>query len=103
MASQPVYPFFAVKFEPSTKVAEGISVTVKVHQDIFNFLKKAYGTDELLFYLDMTNGQIASWTSSMHTAIRILSVWGAMSHPKKWLSQARMYLKKVTAKVRFKE
>lgn len=98
-ALNPIFPFFVLKIKESSKITDPDVVVVDVHKELYKYLVKNYGKDEIIFYLDPLVGQIAAWTPSMHSSFSLLNKIGATSNPKEWITKARVHLKNILSRL----
>ncbi|MCL4435179.1 MAG: hypothetical protein M1503_07705 [Thaumarchaeota archaeon] len=99
-ASQPVFPFFILKFEQGEAKEETYLLSMKVRPEIYNYVKTVFGKDEVIFYLDPLVGQIQAWTPSMHASFEMVEKLGLMSSIRIWIMNARAHLAKFLAQLR---
>jgi len=96
IAHRAIYPFLMLKLE---KIKKGTTpptiLRVKVDDESYNYLTKAYGTDELIVYLNPGNGKMEVWTPGMHSAFRAMEELGLMKSTREWLQKARPFLKRM--------
>jgi len=100
-ATRPVFPFFILKIEERKEAGAPASIAVEVDKAIREYLVKAYGSNEIVCYLDPTNAQIQAWTPSMHLSFELMNEFGLMSDVKTWLINARPFLESIMKLVRF--
>lgn len=99
MSRRPVFPFFKMKIERTTKDTPIIQ-RLKVSPDLYDFLVKIYGTNELMFYLDMLNGKIECWTPSMHLTFEAMEKFQLMSPSNKWVKDAKKFILKARSEIK---
>ena len=94
LAHRPVFPFFSIKFEKAGKNEPPVKLNVKVDDEIYEFIYRTFGTDEIIFSLDSLSSQISAWTPSMHNSINSLQEMELFSSTNKWLQESRKFLRK---------
>lgn len=100
IATKPVYPWFIIKLEKTRKGQNPrATVRIRAEPEIVNYIKKAYGTDELLVYMDPTNGKIDVWTPSMHQTFEAMEQMELMNSKEEWVINARPLLEKILSKM----
>lgn len=100
IAGRPVYPFFLLRLGRTKKGQTSPTVVnLKVDGDIYDYLTKAFGTNELIVYLDPSNGKIEAWTPGMHLTFEAMEELGLMEPAGKWLEKARPFLNKTLSQV----
>lgn len=100
IAERPVYPFLILRLEKTRKGQKSPTVVrLKVDAELYNYLTRVYGTDELITYLDPRNGKIEVWTPGMHLNFEAMEELGLMAPAREWLERARPFLKQTVSKI----
>jgi len=90
LAHGPTFPFFVLKLEESKK--EESTATLKVSSEVYKDLVKRYDSDELIFYLDVRQGKLASWSPDMIFTIKVLYNLGIFPSSSSWVKAARKHI-----------
>ena len=90
-AISPTFPFLHVKLIPDDDSQNGV-VEVKVSKQIYDFLKVTSQTDDVLFYLSNTTGQLIPWAYDLVTSMKILFKLEIFENIDTWINNARSSL-----------
>lgn len=100
IAGRPVYPFVMLRLGRTKKGQTSPTIfNLKVDDEIYDYLTKVFGTNELIAYLDPGNGKIEVWTPSMHLTFEAMEELGLMESVGKWLQKARPFLNRTMSEV----
>jgi len=94
VAQTPTFPFFRVILEETNK-AQSSDLKLLVSPTIRKHLMNIFGTDKLLFYIDVTTGRMEAWTADMLESTNMLSESNVMSQGDQWVLKARTYVNHV--------
>ena len=95
IGQRPVFPVAVLRFEKIRKGStEPTFLRFKVGQELYDYVTKVFGTDELVLYLDPENAKIELWTPGMHMTFEAMEEVGLMGSKAKWVENARSFLKK---------
>lgn len=89
LAHSPAYPFFILKLKKIGK--DTPDATLNVRSDIYDFLTKHHGTDEILVYCGLSDGRIEAWSPDMQFTVRLLAHLTIMDPASSWIPIAREY------------
>jgi len=89
LAHSSAYPFFVLKLRKTGK--ETPDATLSVRPEIYDFLTKHHGSDEILVYCGLSDGRIEAWSPDMQFTVRLLARLGIMDPADSWIPVAREY------------
>lgn len=99
IAQRPVYPFVMLRLEKTRKGATAPTILrLKVDDEVYEYLTKVFGTNELVIYLDPRNGKMEVWTPGMHLTFEAMEELGLMTPASEWLEGARPFLRETLSK-----
>lgn len=90
-ASNPTFPFLNVKIIPDENQDDCV-VEIKVNKQVYELIKNTGQNDDLVFFLNNTNGSLAQWGSDMIIAMKILSKMNIFVEFGSWIDDARKSL-----------
>jgi len=90
-AHGPAFPFIQIQFKK--RAAPVKTLKLNVEKNLLEIIKKHYGSDKVILYLELTTGRIEAWTRDMLMSFRILQKLGIMNPPEVWINNARHYMR----------
>ena len=90
IAHDPTFPLFVLNLDKGNLQTDP-TLNLKVPPEIYERLTSLYGTDSLLFYLDIS-GKMEAWSPDMLATYRILEKYEIISSFKSWTKTSRKFI-----------
>ncbi len=90
-ASTPTFPFLNVKIVPDDNQEDSV-VEIKVNKQVYEFIRNTGQNDDVVFFLNNSNGSLTQWGSDMIIAMKTLSKMNIFVDFESWINDARKSL-----------
>lgn len=87
-SSLPVFPFVKVNLKKGAKIQD-FSVDLRVGSSLYEMLKTAYQSDQILLFASLVDGKIGIWTFDMIVGMKMLAKLKIIDDLDSWFKQAR--------------
>ncbi len=89
--STPTFPFLNVKMIPDDSQEDSV-VEIKVNRHVYEFIKSTGQSDDLVFFLNNSDGCLTQWSYDMIVAMKVLSKMSIFVDFESWINDARKSL-----------